>query len=55
MAAVNKVEFDARMRYVDTELMREELTDSRAAYLLHDTPTLPIAVPPREHSDEGSR
>ncbi|BCB84730.1 DUF4407 domain-containing protein [Phytohabitans suffuscus] len=45
-SAVNKVEFDARMRHVDVEVLRENLTDSRAEYLLHDSPTLPLTVPP---------
>jgi len=55
LSAVNKVDFDARVRHVDVELLHEEMTDSRAAYLLHDSPTRPIAMPPREHSDDGSR
>jgi uncharacterized protein DUF4407 len=45
-AAVGKVEFDARMRNVDVEVLREDLTDARAAYLLGDTPTMPLSVPP---------
>jgi len=62
-SAVNKVEFDARMRHVDVEVLRENLTDSRAEYLLHDSPTLPLTtVPPPagrprggEHGDGGYR
>jgi hypothetical protein len=54
-SAVSKVDFDARMRHVDVEMLREELTDSRASYLLHDTPTLPIAVPPRGRPDDTGR
>ncbi|MFC4145116.1 DUF4407 domain-containing protein [Micromonospora mangrovi] len=45
-AALDKVEFDARMRHVDVELLREQATDSRAEYLLHDAPTMPLPVPP---------
>lgn len=48
-AAIDKVEVDARMRNVDVEVLREDLTDARAEYLLHDSPTLPLSVvpPPR--------
>lgn len=52
-AAVGKIEFDARMRNVDVEVLREELTDARAEYLLHDSPTLPIAVPPQSGPRHG--
>lgn len=49
-SAIRKVEFDARMRHVDVEVLREELTDSRAAYLLGDVPTMPLSVqPPAGH------
>ncbi|GAA2540749.1 DUF4407 domain-containing protein [Winogradskya consettensis] len=52
-AAVDKVEVDARMRNVDVEVLREELTDARAEYLLHDSPTLPLSVPPPRSGIDG--
>lgn len=53
-SAVGKVEFDARMRHVDVEVLREELTDARAAYLLGEASTMPLPVTPADGAD-GSR
>jgi hypothetical protein len=43
-SAVGKVEFDARIRNVDVEVLREDLTDARAAYLLGESPTMPLPM-----------
>ncbi|MEW2429762.1 DUF4407 domain-containing protein [Micromonospora sp. NPDC047644] len=51
-SAVGKVEFDARIRNVDVDLLREQATDSRAAYLLHDAPTMPLPAPSRAEPED---
>jgi hypothetical protein len=47
-SSVGKVEFDARIRNVDVEVLRETLTDDRAAYLLGESPTMPLRLQPRD-------
>ncbi|WP_432832397.1 DUF4407 domain-containing protein [Dactylosporangium sp. CA-092794] len=57
-AARSKAEFDARVRHVDVEVLREDLIETRAAGLLGDTPTVAIhGLPPRStlHDDEAGR
>jgi len=54
-SAIGKVEFDARIRNVDVEVLREDLTDARAAYLLGESATMPLPVAPRRdrnHHDQ---
>ncbi len=47
-AARRKAEFDARVRHVDVEVLRESLVDERAARLLGDSPTVTITGLPRD-------
>jgi hypothetical protein len=49
--ARRKAEFDARVRHVDVEVLREALVDERAARLLGDSPTVAITGLPRDGSD----
>jgi hypothetical protein len=44
-SAIGKVEFDARIRNIDVEVLREDLTDARAAYLLGESATMPLPGP----------
>lgn len=39
-AVLGKVDFDARMRYVDVEVLQEHLTDQRTEFLLSESPTV---------------
>lgn len=54
-AARNRIEFDARIRHVDVEVMREDLTDSRAAYLLAETPTISLSAVGNDPDDRSRR
>jgi hypothetical protein len=47
-SAIGKVEFDARIRNVDVEVLREDLTDARAAYLLGESATMPLPAAPQQ-------
>jgi hypothetical protein len=50
-AGRNKVEFDARIRHLDVDVLREDLIDRRAAHLLGDSPTIPISRPPADNRE----
>jgi hypothetical protein len=52
-AARNKVEFDARIRHIDVDVLREDLIDRRAAYLLGDSPTIPLSRVPADDRDRA--
>ncbi|WFE59402.1 DUF4407 domain-containing protein [Micromonospora sp. WMMD712] len=52
-SAVTRVEFDARMRNVDVEMLREEVVNARAEYLLRDDPTMPLAMPSGDAGPTG--
>ncbi|OLE27558.1 MAG: hypothetical protein AUG44_09940 [Actinobacteria bacterium 13_1_20CM_3_71_11] len=52
-AARNKVEFDARLRHIDVDVLREDLIDRRAAYLLGDSATIPLVRVPDQDDPEG--
>jgi hypothetical protein len=51
-AARNRVEFDARMRHIDVDVLREDLIDRRAAFLLGESNTVRLSVPRRDPDDE---
>jgi hypothetical protein len=51
--ARKKVEFDARMRHIDVDVLREDLIDRRAAFLLGESNTIRLSnVPRRDPHDE---
>ena len=46
-------EFDARMRNIGVDVLREDLIDRRAAYLLGDSATVPLGRVPQDDPEGG--